>query len=137
MDEAKAYYKCIRKELWFAGRTWGRNEVYYGITPADGKGNSLCEGTYPAFLPLGPSDPTLPPPQAVDMTPDYLKDDDSGAEDPRTKKEVMRDIERNFGEKVNPRLRKADILEKERILRMVARKDAATPMKTETDYNVI
>lgn len=135
--EEKAHYKCIRKELWFIGRFWKRDEIYFGVEPADGKGNSLCEGKYPCFLPLGRQDPTLPQLQAVDMTPEYLKNDDSGSEDLRTKQEVMRDIEANFGEKVNPRLRKADILEKERILQIVASKDATTPVKTETDYKVI
>ena len=135
MSEEKAYYRCEKNGLWFLGRVWKKNELYFGLEPRDGKGNSLCDEKFPAFSPKGETDPTAPPPQAVDMRPDYSKDDQSGQEDPRTKRQILEDIKTNYGDEINPRLKKADILERERLLRMTARRDAGTPQVADTDFD--
>jgi len=137
-EEQKGYYRCEKNKLWFKGRKWKRGEIYFGEEPRCGKGISLSAGKMPTFVFLSYHDPTAPEeeqPQSVDLQPDYNRDDDSGAEDPRTKKQILADIQANYGEELNPRLKKADILEKERLLKMTARRDVGVPQTAETDFD--
>lgn len=120
-DERKGTYRCLRDKLWWAGLMWKKGDEYTGGPPKCKKGASLLKGDKPFFETVtAPKKPVEPEPED---------------NDPRTRKQIIEDIWTKYEDRVNPRLKRADLLQKEKDLQRLRGMDAATTAKT--DYKVL
>lgn len=114
-------YLCLKKGLWWAGRMWNKGDQYTGGPPECGKGTDLTKGKNPCF-------------KVIEGSVSIEDEDEEVDDDPRTRAAIINDLWVKYEDRCNPRLKRADLLAREKELQHLKSKDHLT---ADTEYKVM